>query len=920
MVLCAWLALAALPAVADDDELAFAVTHLAFPSGLRLAVVADDTLPVLGATVLVDAGTSFQPADRPSMAHLVEHLWFRSRPGGGAEAGARLDAAGCTWNASTGVDVTRFEFSCPVTARDELLDLVASIVADPLAGVSDASAQQEVRTVKAEVVERDQTGARAFLDGLAASVHPVGHPYKLRHVTPDDVVYDAAAARAFVAATYQHGSATIVLAGAVGDATHDVLEPLVARLPACAFHPDLPCTPVQPMPMVGGRSIPWPTDPSDPKAILQPSKPTQRTAARHLHTPDSGGRSTITAALDGVDHVVAWRLPPVEPVTSGFEAWSLAEVLQTTARAAVGTVGVDDLTCDAMLLQEETLAWCAFAWGDKAKPDAIIARLNGMEDSIALPPITTYAEGPRYRWGKRYLYGRLEAPADTDGWRLNELAAYLHQGGYADLLGTSLDQLATGQTWRLAGAWLHRNLHTNTTWKLDIQPPKTAATLRTDGAVIETFAANARLSDAATAAVPAWPDDRVAERVLANGLHVVAVRTGTIPFVDVSLTVRHDSPAYEASIEWLVQQALTWSFPTGDTSQMRLDRTSTADWTEVTLQAPHDALDEALRVLAYGARDVRVDGAALPALRARLRRSRRWIESQGQRPWYDTVHRSLPSVSAGIGGLSDAEFDALLGLDRKALDARVAARWQPSGSLLLMVGDLDPAAAVARAERVMQGWTAPAGAPQRPVFDAAAPVPNVVGWQGEDGTMATVDLYCVAADTRPTASQTAVLTLALNRALMAELRTARGLAYTPWARASRVGPHLMLYLSATVATDQAATAALALTAMRDQVVQGALAASAVDDAVARYRLATPLRRQTRAAVRQDVRSAWLDGRSVADWARVTPLDDAITPASLASAAAGCPDQWVLTVDGTAVAIEAATQALMPASQAPASVP
>ena len=49
-----------------------------FPSGLRVMFQHDPSQPVVAITAVTDHGASSDPAGREGIAHLVEHLWFRS--------------------------------------------------------------------------------------------------------------------------------------------------------------------------------------------------------------------------------------------------------------------------------------------------------------------------------------------------------------------------------------------------------------------------------------------------------------------------------------------------------------------------------------------------------------------------------------------------------------------------------------------------------------------------------------------------------------------------------------------------------------------------------------------------------------------------------------------------------------------------
>src|SRR5262249_36511366 len=154
-------------------------SDLKFPSGLRAIVDEDHRAPVVAVAVVVGGGTSADPQGKEGLAHLVEHLSFRSRPDGRIEMANLLAATGVSEsNAETSFDsITYFDLA-PSTAARDLLRLEGIRFSDPLAGVTPETLEVERAIVQNEHLERGQARKpTAGLSAMNAALFPPGHPY-----------------------------------------------------------------------------------------------------------------------------------------------------------------------------------------------------------------------------------------------------------------------------------------------------------------------------------------------------------------------------------------------------------------------------------------------------------------------------------------------------------------------------------------------------------------------------------------------------------------------------------------------------------------------------------------------------------------------------------------------------------------------
>jgi zinc protease len=188
-----------------------------FPSGLRLVVHEDPRVPRVTMNVSYRVGATDEPAGKEGLAHLVEHLTFRARPGG--ERALRLSslllASGAEFNAVTSYDGTDYFFTAPPEQFPLLAALEAERLREPLAHVTEEDFRVARDVVVAELRQRYETspeGAQQrWLHEVALPGHPYGRtsggtPESLQRLTLED-------ARAFVKAHYTPAHVVVVVSG-----------------------------------------------------------------------------------------------------------------------------------------------------------------------------------------------------------------------------------------------------------------------------------------------------------------------------------------------------------------------------------------------------------------------------------------------------------------------------------------------------------------------------------------------------------------------------------------------------------------------------------------------------------------------------------------------------------------------------------
>jgi len=188
---------------------------LCFESGLRVAYMVDPSHPTVTITSVVGSGGTADPDAKEGLAHLVEHLWFRSAQEGYPDVQVATDELGAWANASTTLDDTTYKTVGPASEVDTLLALEVARLQNPMQGISQSILDTEREVVRNELRERYENSSAVGLSELRQRVFPADHPYNrsiagshetLDHLTLDDV-------QAFSAAHYTPSNTTWLITG-----------------------------------------------------------------------------------------------------------------------------------------------------------------------------------------------------------------------------------------------------------------------------------------------------------------------------------------------------------------------------------------------------------------------------------------------------------------------------------------------------------------------------------------------------------------------------------------------------------------------------------------------------------------------------------------------------------------------------------
>ncbi|WP_002634741.1 M16 family metallopeptidase [Myxococcus hansupus] len=275
-------------------DVSFPLRDFRLPSGLRVVVEQDARSPVVAVVAVVGAGGSSDPTGKEGLAHVVEHLAFRSRHAGGPSVWTRLENSGAGhYNAATSLDYTSYETLAPKESLPLLLKMEGQRLSSPLAGVTAEVFAVEREVVRNELRQRNETGyVGQVFSWMNAAAFPAGHPYARPLIGTHETLsaLTLSDAQRFARANYRPDNVTLVIAGDVN------LESVEAMLRA-----NLPESWV-------GTGAPL---------ALEARMPAQ--AAAPSTTPPQKSMPAFTAAVPTPEVYLSWVLP------RGFEEASAVQ-------------------------------------------------------------------------------------------------------------------------------------------------------------------------------------------------------------------------------------------------------------------------------------------------------------------------------------------------------------------------------------------------------------------------------------------------------------------------------------------------------------------------------------------------------------------------------------------------------------------
>jgi zinc protease len=757
----------------------FPVREYTYPSGLRVVVEEDDTTPIAGAVLVVEAGSVDDPPGKSGLAHVVEHLLFRAPSPAGPSLWKTVPRLGASsFNAMTGLEQTTYYAFVPRAALDELVAVLSERMANPARGLDEALLAQELPVVTEELQSRDErTARRRVLSAVMPASHPYARPFTEEEHPATLTISDI---RTFAGRSYRPERMTLVLAGAIG-AEWD------QRLPAL-----LPAT-------LRGQE----TDRRPPVRRTRP-------ASEMISASGTDDRLPMRKAnVVGPELWLAWPLPPASGLEQAVPRVIGRIVERVVSESLDGSAaGMLDAHVTALTESQASTLLCRIRLRSAA--DADRARNEVASVVASLCTVNLRFPGPRTVAG--YRHAIREATLQTVfGMESLETRAFLraaivHAGSGAQLsqIVSAVQKVGVDDVAAFAGRYLSKQAsravllvpddpHAGAVSHGGSGPPPGSPPLdptggtemdgsedRDDDVVDGTPQQPAGLSPGAHAA-------RVT--TLANGLTVIAMRRPGLPVVSIVLGFHGEpQPGEVPGVRPALPRVPLWSMASEPIDRGILHETTIrADSYQETMRLFSEDTRKALELIAGQPEQLRV--------RWPSPKFERWTERAAQIEATPAA-RAWRTYREALFGTHPYRLTQTIDSVRTVTSTDIQ-RWmqsvrRPNNGALVIVGDVDPDQVSAESARLLGGWqgdAAPVPAPPpSPIVDVdrrRRPRPEILYAVDEKRRSAEIRFGCLLPAVRTLQQDLAtdVLSQLIELDLHRDLRFKRGVSYAPNVRA-----------------------------------------------------------------------------------------------------------------------------------------
>ncbi len=700
------------PALAADtpelelklDEYSLQTRDFCFASGLRVSFQEDHSQPVVSVTSVIDRGSDADPLGKEGIAHLVEHLWFRSQRGELPPTWDLLTEMGATINAFTAKDITTYMTVAPKAMLPAVLELEAARLLGGVEGVT-----EETLTTEREVVRNELREGEAIdlgMDSLYEKLYPQGHPYARSTIGTRDTLnaISLADVQQFVADNYTPENTTVMV---VGDFSLDDAPDMLVQAfpPALVFHPDHPEGPA--------------SADSCPVRIAGPSEEPPAPADRTI--------DHIQAPVDRTTVLMAWALPgayrldtPLMEMVSLTMSWAVSAYINPANTP--DWKDRNEAWCFLDPSEHASTAMCAIELTHDANPEKVIKKAADGLYQLWDPEMRRFQDR-YYAQSSLYLMAEVFRSADEVATlfssRGTQAALFTHFTGSSAFFSTSFQWLGAIDAQRaamLANTYLTRDRYVAVVLEPfeDEDDPGLADEGGYTGHPREPATETVVDMDAVDASVieqlTVSPDFSVMRDFeLDNGLRVVLYPYGTVPIARTALVVRggdlHEPLPGLDSFAW----SQTSSSPKElevpmDEAPLRIggdwEDWEIADMRVLEVNGSSANLDAQLWLMLRRLQSMEVESGSAKSYARELRRQLSYERELPDSWAYDlSVRTLLPGHPLG-STLDDATIAAV-----RVLAPEQPQRWtnrvfQPSNATLLVVGHFD----ADQAERSVRGW------------------------------------------------------------------------------------------------------------------------------------------------------------------------------------------------------------------------
>ncbi len=744
VVSCATLPRPGRPAMADVQ---FRMREFKLANGLRVIVEEDHASPLVGVFTVVGVGSAGDPKDKAGLAHLLEHLAFRARPGGQMTAWNQLEGAGVGFlNAMTSFDDTVY---MEVGTRDllpRLLNIETGRMLDPLNGVDAQTFEVEREVVRNELRQRGENAIGPAFNFLQEAVFPVGHPYARpiggSHESLSAITFDDA--KKFAVTYYRPDNMTLLIIGDVQLETFE--ETLKQALPSPVFQARAVREPFAP------RLAATPVEPPAPPAVKMITRQST-VASPELYVVWSLPRSfdSETVLLDFVNAAANRELSGAffsDPDIVNVSVFPVpgAEASMLVAQATLRKGDHVERSYERVLDQLVKL-WASGEAGNEYSSDdtrAVVAgdRAFGRMRNAALVQMTTDAENIMSRGTERAISAHFTGDPLTYSRRLRALAA-IGPGQVSHYAEKYLQRDRARAVLVMPFAATDKNVAAGTT---GLAPAGTDVLTTSFPPEKVKALGRAHLERAKNETVVSAKRDAIDE-TLPNGLRVVVrKRRNSLPVAVVALTFTTGSggttPSGAAELASQLASPRGHAYGDGGDFGIEWQRSVSVDRSRIVGTGGSGNVPNMLAQLSERVTSMRVEAASLAFFKSEFAD---YLEATEKLPVARAERALQAALFKGHPFATQSTMAEQKQLGAAELEGWYDRAWSPGNAVLVVTGDVDAEATLLEVKKWLGPWAPVKNPfPLAPVLTLRSGPMEVLVTNQPGATQAQVHLACLA--------------------------------------------------------------------------------------------------------------------------------------------------------------------------------